>query len=361
MPRPEKRVGLSGARRVLVIRHRAGGDLILSTPTLRALRAALPGSSIEVIAARGMSEILDGNPDVDRVLEFDRCSFASQAALYAGLLRGGYDWVLDMVSNPRSAVMTALTRASVRVGYDLPGRRYAYTLRIPREPLGPAGPLLRYAPEAGLDLVRAVGIEPRGLELTFRVSPKARRRMDLWLEESGLLDRPIVACLPAGSWASKTWPPERFAASMEALRDEANALWLWGPGEEALARECRSTMRGRAAVAPRTGWQDLGALLSRCALLVSNDSGPKHLAVALGIPTVTLFGPTHPATWHPPDGPHTAISAEGLECLHCNETQCPLLGERHMRCMRDLTVMAVVDACRALLQRSAGRAACENR
>ena len=361
MPRREERLNLALVRRALVIRHRAGGDLLLSTPALLALKAALPGASVEVLAARGMAEILDGNPDVDRVLEFDRRSLVSQAALYARLVRGGYDLVLDMVSNPRSAIMTALTRARVRVGYDLRGRRYAYTVRIPREPSGSAGPLLRYAPEAALDLVRAIGIQPRGLELRFRVSGEARRRMDRWLDESGLAGRPIVACLPAGSWASKTWPAERFVATMDALCDHANALWLWGPGEEALAQACRSMTHARAAVAPRTGWQDLGALLSRCALLVSNDSGPKHLAVALGIPTVTIFGPTHPATWHPLDGPHAAISAEGLECLHCNETECPLEGERHMRCMRDVSVPAVVEACRAGIRRGAGRVACESR
>ncbi|MBI4364568.1 MAG: glycosyltransferase family 9 protein, partial [Candidatus Latescibacteria bacterium] len=133
---PAPRVDLSDVRRALVIRHRAGGDLLLTTPALRALKRGLPGAAVEVLTARGMSEILRGNPDIDRVLEFDRRSFAAQAALYAKLLRGGYDLVLDMVSNPRSAVMTALTRSRIRVGYDLDGRRYAYTLRVPREPVG---------------------------------------------------------------------------------------------------------------------------------------------------------------------------------------------------------------------------------
>ena len=351
----------SRIRRVLVFRHGAAGDLLLSTPALRALRAALPHALIEVLVARGMSGILDGNPDVDHVLEINRRSLRSQTSLYARALLGRYDCVLDMVSNPRSAILTALTRANVRVGYDLPRRGYAYTHRLPREPVGPKGPVRRYASEAGLDFVRAIGAAPLGLDLTFRVSRAAQEAMDRWLEESRLNGRPMVACLPSGSWVSKTWPAERFAASMDELADQATVLWVWGPGEEPLARRCAAMMRGKSFLAPRTDWQELAALLRRCDLLLCNDSGPKHIAVAIGTPSVTIFGPTHPATWSPPGGPHSSVWAQGLECLHCDQTVCPLPGERNMRCMRDVSTDAVVGMCRAHLRERAGRAACENR
>lgn len=340
---------LSGVRRALVLRHRAAGDLLLTTPALRALRAGLPDARIDILVARGTEAILDGNPDVDRVLTLDRRSLLQQASRYADLARGGYDLVLDMVSNPRSAFMAALTRAPIRVGYDIPGRSGAYTVRVPREPVGPEGPIARYAPEGPLDLVRALGLTARGLTLTLRVAPEATARADAWLRHAGLGGRPIVACLPAGTWPSKTWIPERFAAVMDALQDSADALWLWGPGEEELALGARARMKASSTMAPAAGWQDLAALLRRCALLVSNDSGPKHLAVALGVPTVTIFGPTHPVAWQPPSGPHAVVEAWGLDCLHCNHTRCPLPGERHMRCMRDVTIERVVEACRARL------------
>jgi len=360
---------LAGARAILVIRHRAGGDLLLTTPALRALRASVPTARIDVLASRGMGQILAENPDVDRVIEFDRKSVRSGLALYARLARGGYDAVLDLVSNPRSAFLTRLTRAPVRVGYDIAGRRGAYTLRVPREPTGPDGrPVIRYAPEAALDLLRAAGIEARGLDLTFHVSNEARGAAERWLaspEAARDESLPIVACLPTGSWPAKTWPPERFAEAMDALADAATILWLWGPGERAAVESARAAMRARSLLAPPTGWQELGALLARCAVLVSNDSGPKHVAVALGIPTVTIFGPTHPGTWHPPSGPHRALVADGLDCLHCNENVCPLPGDRHMRCMRDVGAARVAQSARALLLEgtarrgsSAGEATC---
>jgi ADP-heptose:LPS heptosyltransferase len=237
--------------------------------------------------------------------------------------------------------MAALTRARIRVGYDIPGRSGAYTVRVPRE-----GPTVRYAPEGPLDQVRALGIEPRGLGLTLVVSPEARAWAEGWLRARGLGERPLASCLPSGTWPSKTWIPERFAAAMDALHDTSDVLWLWGPGEEGLARDCSTRMSHPSTVAPAMGWQELAAILERCAVLVSNDSGPKHLAVALGIPTVTIFGPTHPGAWQPPSGPHAVVEAAGLECLHCNHTRCPLPGDRHMRCMRDVTVSMVADAAR---------------
>ncbi len=356
MPPPEP------VRRLLVIRHRAGGDLLLTTPALRALRAGLPGTAIDVLTSRAFRGILEGNPDVDRIIDFDPRSLASQAALYVRLLRGGYDVVLDLVSNPRSALMTALTRARVRMGYRLRGRSWAYTVALSREPMGPDGPLLRYAPEAALDFVRALGIAPRGLSLTVRVSSGAEEAIERWRAAAGIAPgRPLIACLPTGSWPAKTWEPERFAAVMDALADVGEAIWCWGPGEREAVEACRARMRAPSFLAPETGWQELGALLGRCALWVGNDSGPKHLAVALGVPTVTLFGPTHPTTWHPPEGPHALLEADGLECLHCNANVCPLPGDRHMRCMRDVSVERVVAAARRILKAPAKEVPCASR
>src|SRR3954464_3158416 len=149
---------LGAVRRALVLRHRAAGDLLLTTPALRALRAGLPSATIDILVARGTEDLLRGNTDVDRVLTLDRRSLLQQASRYADLARGRYDLVIDMVSNPRSAFMAALTRAPIRAGYDIPGRSAAYTVRVAREPRGPEGPIVRYAPEGPLDLIRALGL-----------------------------------------------------------------------------------------------------------------------------------------------------------------------------------------------------------
>jgi ADP-heptose:LPS heptosyltransferase len=350
--------------RYLVIRHRAAGDLLLTTPALHALREGAPGAEIHVLVARGMGPLLEGNRDVDQVLSVDRRSIGSQAALYARLARGGYGTVLDLVSNPRSALMAALTRAPRRVGFDIPGRAWAYTHRVPREPREADGqPALRYATESAFDLIRAIGIEPRGSALRFHVGAPAASAIDDWVRSNGpaIAGRPMVACLPSGSWPAKTWLPERFAEAMDALAGDYCPVWIWGPGEEDFVRGVRAAMRAPSLLAPPTGWQELGALLERCALLLTNDSGPKHVAVGLGVPTVTIFGPTNPRTWHPAEGPHDFVEAAGLDCLHCNANRCPLEGARFHRCMRDVTTEQVVAAARARLRAAGREVPCANR
>jgi ADP-heptose:LPS heptosyltransferase len=148
---------------------------------------------------------------------------------------------------------------------------------------------------------------------------------------------------------------------MDLLAQDAEVLWCWGPGEREAVEACRAGMKAPSTLAPASDWQELGALLRRCTVWIGNDSGPKHLAVALGVPTVTVFGPTHPTTWHPPKGPHVLVEAQGLDCLHCNANICPLPGERHMRCMRDVTVERVAEAARRLLRASAKEAPCASR
>jgi ADP-heptose:LPS heptosyltransferase len=341
---------LAGARRILVIRHRAAGDLLLTTPAFRALRAGLPACRIEVLVARGQGELLEGNVDVDEAIEFDRRSIGSQLKLYARLARGGWDAVIDLVSNPRSAWMTALTRARVRAGYAIAGRDWAYTHSVPREPVSSDGPRLRYAPEAALDIVRALGISERGLDLTFHVSQRVQEKaLDAMVELRALpWLRQIVLCHPGGSWPSKTWIPGRFTNVMDLLAKDPDVrvVWMWGPGERELAEQCQRSMDAESVLAPAMGWQEMGAWMRVASVWVGNDSGPKHLAVALGVPTVTVFGPTHPTTWHPPAGPHRVVMARGLACLHCNANVCPLPGERFHRCMRDVTVEDVVRAVR---------------
>src|SRR5262249_4407499 len=139
---------------------------------------------------------------------------------------------------------------------------------------------------------------------------------------------------------------------MDALASDGTVVWLWGPGERPLAEACRDSMRSPSFLAPRTDWQELGALLRRATLWIGNDSGPKHLAAALGTPPVTIFGPPPPTTWNPPEGPHAVIEADGLTCLHCDANLCPLPGDRHMRCMRDVEPERVIDTARALLRGS---------
>ena len=170
--------------------------------------------------------------------------------------------------------------------------------------------------------------------------------------------RPRVGVCPAGTWQAKTWPLDRFARAADLLAAAGcRIVVLWGPGERVLAEEMRQGMRSSSVLAPETTLDELGALLARLDLLLCNDSGVRHVAVARGTPTLTVFGPTNPLAWTPPADPRHSVARSTLPCLGCNFTRCS-----HHLCMRLLEPEAVADQALELLsrQRTASRISCDS-
>jgi ADP-heptose:LPS heptosyltransferase len=155
---------------------------------------------------------------------------------------------------------------------------------------------------------------------------------------------------PAGTWQAKTYPLEAFAAAADRLAQRCVVLVLWGPGEKGLAERMLHAMRAQARLAPETNLDELATVLRRLDLLVTNDSGVKHLAVACGTPTLTLFGPTSPRAWMPDAGPHTALRSR-VPCLECNLTRCA-----HHLCMQTLAPDWVARIALEMLESSTPRA-----
>ncbi|MFH0779198.1 MAG: glycosyltransferase family 9 protein, partial [Candidatus Eisenbacteria bacterium] len=155
----------------------------------------------------------------------------------------------------------------------------------------------------------------------------------------------VVGICPAGSWAAKTWDVEKFASVGDMITERMghSVVIIWGPGEKPLAERMCALMRTKAEIACRTSLPEAAALMRRCSVFVSNDSGLKHVAVAVGTPTVTIYGPTNPRTWNPPLEKHRAVSAE-VECLFCDKNTCD-----SMACMRELAPEKVFDQVRRLL------------
>jgi heptosyltransferase-2 len=189
------------------------------------------------------------------------------------------------------------------------------------------------------------------------ISESLRRRADRMLAEAGhVADRPIVGLVPGASYGpSKRWPAERFAAVAERLAAEAGCetLIFTGPGEERLAEQVSAAMRARPLDLPAS--RDLGllkALVGRCALLISNDTGPRHVAVALGVPVVTIMGPTDPEVTRTPYE-RGIVLQQATPCAPCYKRRCP----RDHRCMTAVRPEDVFDAARRLLGAHGGSSA----
>ena len=325
---------------VVAIRPRALGDVVLVTPALRALKRGFPGMSLEVVTERRYAPLLEGLEGVDRVWPLER-SFRATLALVAGLRRRRVERVVDFFGNPRSAAIASLCGARLSAGYDLRGRRAAYRLRVPRT-LALEGGRREHAAATHLRLAAAAGGIADGLEPRVAVGAAAREQAARLLAACGVNEpRRAVGLVAAATWPTKTWPLSHAAVLARRLLGAGHTvLAILGPGEERTGIILESLAPGTLALPP-CDVGVLAAVIERLAAVVGVDSGPRHLAAALGIPTFAWFGPTHPDTWNPPGELHGYLRTD-LPCRACDRTTCP-----HWSCMPGL---APENAARRVLE-----------
>ncbi len=331
-----------GPERILVLRPRALGDVLLATPVFRAFKRAYPNTELHVAVDDVLLPLVQRNPHIDRLWAMPRRRprrGRDWLRLYAGLRRARFDLVLDLHGSPRTAFLAWWTGAPVRVGYALRGRGRFYSVRVPRDTDRHGRRRALYAAQNNLEILARCGVPAPCLTdvtLEFTPDPVVETSVEAWFTAL-VPGRPRVGLSAPGTWQAKTYPVERWAAVADGLASAGCAVvLLWGPGEHAIAVEVQRHMRQPAVLLPPTGIDAAAAVVARLDLVVCNDSGIKHVAVARGTPTLTLYGPTNPAAWSPPAGPHAGLRA-GVPCLACNRTQCI-----HHICMRLLSPDAVI-------------------
>jgi heptosyltransferase-2 len=328
---------------VLVLRYSALGDVVLATSVLAPLRARFPGARIEWVTAAPYAPLLEGLPEVAAVHRLAREGPDAAGAL-ARRLRGRFDLAVDLQNKLRSA----------RVARAAAPRRIAFRRRTAgqalRALLGRDPPIVRaHQTVLYAEALAPLGIGPPG-PLRVAVSEEARARA---AEALRGVDRPFVAIAPGASRATKRWAPDRFAAVADALALEGYAVVLAaGPGDGEAVAGFRAAVRAPvAADLSALPVEGLAAAIARARLLVACDSGPVHLATALGTPAVAIFGPTSPARWGPPaPGRAVALPIACAPCSNHGAERCP---ERHHRCLGDLAPEAVLGAARETLRAGA--------
>jgi len=334
---------------ILVIKLRYIGDVLLATPVLRALRERFPDAHLAVAVNRGTEDVLKWNPDLNEVLVVERNGLAAQFQFLQEIRRRGFDCVIDLTDGDRSAVLARCSGAPVRIGLNEEHRwrGLLYTAVVQ------ARPDVRHRLERDLETVRPLGIQPKAGPLVLRTSPQddeaaARLLEELSGEKSSAGVRPLVMLQPGARYWFKAWPVERFAELAGRLAETYGCRILLGG--DARERDLAETIRtnARAAVVSLAGRLTLlqyAAVLKRCTLFVGNDNGPMHMAAALGVPLVALFGPSNPAEWGP-RGARTEVLYKGLDCRRCFHPTCKR-GEES--CMRQITVEDVFASAGKLL------------
>lgn len=330
------------------------GDAAMATPALRALRKGYPGARILGVIKAPIAPTLEGVPWVDDWLPHDRKARSgdrSTRGIVSRLRRERIDVAVLLPNSFRSAAMAWLGGAKRRVGYARGGRSWLLTDRL--DPPRADG---KYLPTPAvhyyLAIAKHLGCAVDSVRLELFTTPAAEAAADDAWSALGLSTGGRVVALNTGGafGPAKNWPESYFAEVARRLADEdgASVLVLCGPSERESARRivAESAHPRVTSLADRPPSLGLSkACLRRCSLLVTTDSGPRHLATGFGVPVVTLFGPTHIAwtrTYHP----------RALHLQHrvpCGPCQRPTCSEGHHRCMTELLPESVLDASRRLL------------
>ena len=337
-------------RRILLIRRKGLGDALVTLPAVRQVAGAWPGAAIDLVMDRPFADFVGGLAPEVRTL-----AWSPGQRLIPWLLelrRARYDLVIDYLGSPRTALWTALCGAPLRVGYDLPRRRWAYNIRVPRNEEG-GRRLRQFAGEAFLDPLRALGLTPAGWApppVAGAHGPLGQPYLD-WAAAAPRGGRRRAVVVLSASWPAKAWPAVRGAELCDGLASAGiEPVLAPGPGDDDMVRDIAG-LSAAVRVAPPTSLPELLHLMRGADVFVGTDSGARHLAVLAGLPTVTLFGPTAPGGWNPDHPYHVAMTA-GAPCAPCNLTRCPVAGHP---CMEDLAAADVVAAVRRLLDDAVGR------
>jgi heptosyltransferase I len=274
---------------ILIVRLGALGDVVHTIPAAAALRAAFPDARIDWLVDAKHRAMVDLVTTLDRTIALEHSTLAGWSAVLRAMRQTAYDVAIDLQGLLKSAVLARGSGAARIVGFSI------WHLREKT-----ARPFYSDAHDAegghviakNLRLLRAVGVDDDEIRFPLAEPPSAA----LTELRQRLGGRRFALINAGAAWPNKRWPPERFGQLAAFLR-EACALEpvvLWGPGEETLAAQVIAASSGTAHEAPRTSVADIVALARASELVISGDTGPLHIATAVGTPTVSLFGPTDP-------------------------------------------------------------------
>ncbi len=345
---------------LLLIRLSSLGDLILVLPTFWALRKAHPGARISWLVRKDLVPVIEGTPGLDEIIPVDLISITDKYASMKEVIRGvslwlkavcwvrrhyggrPFDVVLDLQGLFKSAFFAFLL-GKERYGFGN-GKEWS-SLFLNRAIF--RRDRSRHAVDNYLQFARYLGAKPAKPEFPLFIPDEARERMRRFLSENGFDPRDFIVFLaPTARWETKFWSQEGFARVADALCERYGAKVILSglPEERGYLEGIRERMHHRALVsAGKTGIKDFFALLEVCDLYVGVDSGSMHVARALGIPTVAVFGPSNPS-WIGPYGQKRGVVRVDISCSPCNRKRCS-----DKSCMKGITPEMVLEEVEEVL------------
>jgi lipopolysaccharide heptosyltransferase II len=345
---------MSDTRRILLSRMKFIGDVVLTTPVIRAVRETYPDAFIAYLGDGQAVSLLERNPNLNEVIPYDfsRPDIYEQPRMMLELRKRKFDVVVDFFSNPRTAMLMFASNAPVRIGKDVKGRGGLYTDRIQDD--GGAKTAIQFH----YQYVKPLSVEATHFRTEIVVGEDERKDARMFLTLRGIdPKKPVVGIHPGATWPAKMWPWERFADLARALASDlrCQVIVTQGPKDRFLIEQFSARAGSCATILPVLPLRQLAAILSLAETYVANDNGTMHIAVAVGTPTIGIFGPGEEEIWFPYGSPHYSSTdghvalRKNVPCHPCHLDHCRS-GDEFMECMKLLTVAEIVEAVESRLE-----------
>ncbi len=325
----------SKINKILCIKLRGIGDVILSTVVFDNLRKEFPNATIDYLTEPPSKAALEKLSFLNEIILYKKKQFFGGLKTIAKIFFNNYDLVLDFYSNPRTAMITFFSRAKYRAGFPYRGRTYAYNL------FGPTERDKFHAAQLHLEYLKNIGIKAESSNLHFGLDEKDISLAEVFYKNNFGENDFVVVLSPSGGWESKKCDASKFVEIAEAVHQKYHAkfLILWGPNDRDDAIVIQKDLKDTAVLAPNTTIREGAAFMKLAKLVIANDSGPMHISTAVGTPTLSIHGPTNPNLQGPFGDKHESIRLEELDCIGCNLLKCP----RKHECFLELPIAKVIE------------------
>ena len=353
---------LSSVKRILVVKMRHHGDVLLSSPVFTNLKRAIPHADIDAFIYKDTLPMLEGHPCISNYLLYDRSwkglrffqKLLKELGLLKAIRRARYDLVINLTEGDRGAIAAWVSRSRYRVGFD-PGKKGMFGKKSLYTHLVKNCPNPRHTVERQLDALRRIGIflRPKDKDLTLHIPERSSQQVEAMLSEEGLSIGNYVVIHPVSRWRFKCLSVEQMGNLITALHQRGEKVVLTAssdPHELQMVADISATIPGVPYfnVAGKTGLKELSALIAFAKVLITVDSVPLHIASATKTPVVALFGPTSDQNWGPWMNPHAEVVAQRFSCRPCYQDGCG--GSKMSDCLLTLPQSAILSAFDRVVQ-----------
>ena len=331
-------------RSILILKLGSLGDVVHTIPLLNILRREIPDARIDWAIEKRNSSLVENHPSVDKIIVFERESALGAVVSFIKLVKtirsNKYDMIMDLQGNLKGGIVTLLSGCQKRMGFARGSSRvetistFFTNCKVIEED--------SHIIERNIGFAKGIGIDAAGISFDIPVDESAKTYIDEFLKSKNVSNRRIVIIHPGVTWKTKKWPAENYLRLSETIIKtipDTVIIVTAGPGEKKLVEKFHNT---DIIVADNMTLHQLIAMLDRCVLFISSDTGPLHIASALGKNVIGLYGPTDPAR----NGPYGENNFVLCRCSPCWQKKC-----RDIRCMKNIRVSEVIEKAKEFLDK----------